>query len=196
MQRMTTLLIAERVPADASVLVVGAGGGLELKAFAEAHPGWTFDGVDPSADMLGLARQTLGALASRATLHRGYVDDAPTGPFDAATCLLTLHFLTVDERRRTAAEVHRRLTPGAPFVVAHLSVPQGDTRVLWLSRYSAFLVASGVDPDKAANARAAIDARLHILAPEQDEAILRDAGFSNVSLFYAGFTFRGWVGYA
>jgi tRNA (cmo5U34)-methyltransferase len=196
MQRMTTLLLAERVPADARVLVVGAGGGLELKAFAEAHPGWTFDGVDPSAEMLRLAQQTLGVLASRATLHRGYVDDAPTGPFDAATCLLTLHFLTVEERRHTASEVHRRLTPGAPFVVAHLSMPQGDTRALWLSRYSAFLIASGVDPDKAANARAAIDARLHILAPEQDEAILRDAGFSNVSLFYAGFTFRGWVGYA
>jgi tRNA (cmo5U34)-methyltransferase len=37
---------------------------------------------------------------------------------------------------------------------------------------------------------------LTILTPEQDEAILREAGFSNVSLFYVGFTFRGWVGYA
>lgn len=25
---------------------------------------------------------------------------------------------------------------------------------------------------------------------------MREAGFSNVSLFYASFTFRGWVGYA
>ena len=38
--------------------------------------------------------------------------------------------------------------------------------------------------------------KLIILTPEQDEAILRDAGFSNVSQFYDGFTFRGWVGYA
>ena len=45
-------------------------------------------------------------------------------------------------------------------------------------------------------AREAIEAHLHILTPEQDEAILRDAGFSNVSLFYAGFTFRDWVAYA
>ena len=28
------------------------------------------------------------------------------------------------------------------------------------------------------------------------EASLREAGFSNVSLFYAGLSFRGWVGYA
>ena len=205
MQRMTTILLAERVPEEARVLVLGAGGGLELKVFAEAHPGWIFDGVDPASEMLKLAERTLGPLAARATLHRGTIDVAPPGPFDAACCLLTLHFLGVEERRRTAAEVHRRLRPGAPFVVAHLCVPQGkgqgdgkrdDARALWLSRYAAFAVASGMDPDTAANARAAIDARLTILSPEQDEAILREAGFSNISLFYVGFTFRGWVGYA
>lgn len=197
MQRMTTILLAERVPENARVLVLGAGGGLELKAFAEAHPGWILDGVDPASEMLRLAERTLGPLASHATLHQGYIEDSPVGPFDAATCLLTLHYLALEERRRTAAEVHRRLRPGAPFVVAHFSVPQGEgERALWLSRYAAFVVASGIAPDKAAHARAAIDTQLTILTPEQDEAILREAGFSNVGLFYAGFTFRGWVGYA
>jgi len=197
MQRMATLLLAERVHEDARVLVVGAGGGLELKAFAQAHPGWIFDGVDPAPEMLKLAEQVLGPLASRVTLHQGYIDDVPIGPFDAASCLLTLHFLTLEERRQTLAEVHRRLKPGAPFVVAHLSMPQDEgQRALWLSRYAAFVVSSGIDPAKAENARAAIDTQLTILTPEQDEAILREAGFSNVSLFYAGFTFRGWVGYA
>ncbi len=147
--------------------------------------------------MLKLAERILGPLASRATLHQGTIGDAPIGPFDAATCLLTLHFLALVERRRTAAEVHRRLKPGAPSVVAHLSVPQGEgERALWLSRYAAFVVASGIDPDKAANAGAAIDRQLTILTPEQDQTILREAGFSNVSLFYVGFTFRGWAGYA
>ncbi len=40
MQRMTALLLSERVPEDGQVLVLGAGGGLELKVFAEAHPKW------------------------------------------------------------------------------------------------------------------------------------------------------------
>ena len=35
-----------------------------------------------------------------------------------------------------------------------------------------------------------------MFSPEQDEAMLREAGFSNVSLFYAAFTWRGWVAYA
>lgn len=98
LQRMTTLLLAERIPENARVLVLGAGGGLEVKVFAEAHAGWTFDGVDPAADMLHLAERTLGPLASRVRLHQGYIDDAPEGPFDAATCLLTLHFVAPEER--------------------------------------------------------------------------------------------------
>jgi tRNA (cmo5U34)-methyltransferase len=197
MLSMAAILLGERVPNDGSVLVLGAGGGLELKAFAQAHPGWRFDGVDPSAAMLALAGRTLGPLAPRARLHRGYIDDAPEEPFDGATCLLTLHFVDVAERRRIASEVRRRLKPRAPFVVAHLSAPDGeDERPLWLSRYSAFLAAAGVEPEQAAAARNAVTNHLEILAPAQDEMILREAGFSDPTLFYTGFAFRGWVAYA
>ncbi len=93
MQRMARVLLADSAPDDARVLVLGAGGGLELKTFADSQPGWRFDGVDPSAPMLALARQAVGSHAGRVTLHEGYVDSAPIGPFDAAACLLTLHFM-------------------------------------------------------------------------------------------------------
>ncbi len=69
MQRMTTLLLAERVPVAGRALVVGAGGGLELQTFAQSHPGWVFDGVDPSAEMLKLARRTLGPQPVLRRLH-------------------------------------------------------------------------------------------------------------------------------
>ncbi|MEW4529498.1 class I SAM-dependent methyltransferase [Maioricimonas sp. JC845] len=197
MHRMTTLLLAERVPENGRVLVVGAGGGLELLEFARRHPGWNFDGVDPSAEMIQLAAKTLGEFAERARLHHGFVNDAPEGPFDAATCLLTMHFVGEEERRRMVAEVHRRLRPGSPFVLVHLSFPQSDTeRSTWLARYAEYAVSSGIAREDALRAVAAIDSQLSILTPGQDEAILCEAGFSNVSLFYAGFTFRGWVAYA
>lgn len=195
LHRMATILLAERAPKDARVLVLGAGGGLELKAFAESQPNWTFDGVDPAGEMLRLAERTLGPHVTRVRLHEGYIDDAPMGPFDAATCLLTLHFLSPAERKRTASEIRRRLKPGAPFVMAHASCPRSE-RALWLSRYAAFGIASGVDPGRANSARAAVETHLNILTPDQDEAILRDAGFSDVNLFYTAFTWRGWVAYA
>lgn len=197
LQRMAAILIAERAPADARVLVLGAGGGLELKAFAQAHPGWSFTGVDPARPMLDLAAATLGPLAARVEWIHGTIDAAPAGPFDAGACLLTLHFLDAAERLRTLRDVRRRLRPGAPFVVAHASFPQaGGERARWLSRYAAFAAASGIDPAQAEAGRAAIDRHLHLLAPAEDEAILEDAGFTDITLFHVGFTFRGWVAYA
>ncbi|MEI5678773.1 MULTISPECIES: class I SAM-dependent methyltransferase [unclassified Mesorhizobium] len=194
LHRMTSMLLSERVPSDGRVLVLGAGGGLELKALADAHPGWTFDGVDPSAEMLRVAEQIAGPHAERMRLHEGYIDAAPGGPFDGAACLLTLHFVPRDQRIETLRQIHRRLMPGAPFVVAHISFPQTEPeRSMWIDRHIAF---AGTDPANAENARRAIGNRLSILSPEEDEAMLRKAGFSNVSLFYAGLSFRGWVGYA
>lgn len=39
---------------------------METRAMAEAQPAWRFTGVDPSAAMLDLARQTLKPFADRA----------------------------------------------------------------------------------------------------------------------------------
>ncbi len=194
MLRMSDVLLGERIACGASVLVVGAGGGLELKRFAESYPDWRFVGVDPSREMLTLARTTLGDLGSRVELHEGYIDTAPEGPFDAATCLLTLHFVPADQRLRTLQEIRRRLVPGAPFVVAHLSFPQEqDARERWLGRYAAFVATSGVDVEKARAGAKAIESKLTILSPTQEESLMREAGFSDIELFYAGFAFRGWV---
>lgn len=194
LHRMTALLLAEGSPSDARVLVLGAGGGLELKALAEAHPAWTFVGVDPAGAMLRGAEQTLGLLMDRVTLIEGYIDDAPPGPFDAATCLLTLHFLDARQREETVRAIHRRLRLGAPFVAAHASFPQGEgERSRWLDRYMAYAVASGFDPEQASKARTAVDAHLPALGPEQDETILRVGGFRDIQPFFMAFTWRGWV---
>ena len=194
--RMADVLLRERVPEAGRLLVVGAGGGLEIRSFAEANPEWTFVGVDPSAEMLALARQVAGA-TDRVDLVHGLVDDAPPGPFDGATCLLTLHFLDREARRHTLREIRRRLAPGAPFIIAHSSFPQApDQRSHWLERYRAFAVAAGAEPGNAEHWREAVEAQLTLLDPEEEERLLVEAGFSGVSAFYAAFTWRGWVAYA
>lgn len=193
--KMAGALLAERAPADARILVLGAGGGLELKAFAGMQPGWRFDGVDPSAEMLQLARTTLGPLASRVRLHEGYIDTAPVGPFDGATCLLTLHFLPRTERLETLKQMHVRLKAGASLVVVHHSFPnEGPDQDKWLQRNAAFAVASGMPSAQAENILA-LKGRLPVLSPEQDADLLSEAGFTHTELFYCAFTFKGWVAY-
>lgn len=196
MQRMARLLLEERVPADGTVLVLGAGGGMELLAFAEAQAGWHFHGIDPSAPMLDMARQRLGPLASRVAFTEGYIDDAPEEVCDGAACLLTLHFLPAGQRLHTLKAMRRRLKPGAPLVVAHHSYPQDDAQKgRWLQRFAAFSASSGIALD-VAHTVDSMARLLPALSPEQDVALLHEAGFGTVELFYAAFSFRGWVAYA
>src|SRR5690606_28248073 len=127
--------------------------GLEIKALADDHAGWTFDGVDPSAEMLKTAEQTVGRHAARMRLHQGYIDAAPEGPFDGAVCLLTLHFVPRDLRLQTLRQVHRRLVPGAPFTVAHISFQQTEPeRSMWISRHIAFGGTASANLENAKNA--------------------------------------------
>ena len=80
-----------------------------------------------------------------------------------------------------AAEIRRRLELGAPMVVAHSSGADGGVggaggageRDLWLSRYSAFQVTSGIAPEMADRARAKA-AALAVLTPQENEVILRE----------------------
>ena len=196
LHKMASVLLAERAPIDARILVLGAGGGLELKAFAERQPGWQFDGVDPSKEMLDLARTTLGGLASRVRLWEGDIGRAPIEPFDGATCLLTLHFLPQAERLRTLEQMHLRLKPGAPLVVAHHSFSvEGPDQDKWLKRNAAYGVASGVPAAQAQSGIAGIRQQLPVLSPQQDVDLLSEAGFGNIEMFYCALTFKGWVAY-
>lgn len=50
LHRMVMLLLAEQALGDAHILVLGAGGGMETGAMAEAQPTWRFTGVDPTCN--------------------------------------------------------------------------------------------------------------------------------------------------
>lgn len=192
LHRMAHVLLAESVPTHGEVLVLGAGGGLELSAFAQAHSGWRFVGVDPSAPMLGLARETMGTESSRAELVEGFIEDAPLREFDGATCLLTLHFLGRDARLQTLRELARRLKPGGVLVVAHHSyAPEESLR--WLRRSAAFAAVDGVVSEQDEVGIAAMAARLPAVSADDEVALLEAAGFVDVELFYAALSFRGWV---
>ena len=105
---------------ELDILVVGAGGGAEIERFLPDNPGWRVTGVDPSQDMLDLAAAKAERLGvrHRVRLIRGTVDEAPGDHcFDAATCLLVLHFLPDDAKVALLRGMARRLHPGAPALI-------------------------------------------------------------------------------
>ena len=196
---MIGVLLRERAGAEAQVLVVGAGGGLETRALAESEPGFRFVGVDPAARMLELARTVIGdELLRRVELIEGTVDAAPEGPFGAATCVLVIGLLPDDGAKEALLRgVHARLRPGAPFILVDQcidgSAPDAATR---FERYAAYARASGVDPEVVTQAKAALESNPGLVAPERNEALLDAAGFRERELFYLGMAWRGWIAVA
>ena len=196
MQRMAAQLIRERVGETGNVLVLGAGGGMELAALASRYPRWRFLGVDPAAEMLGAAKERLrlAAAGDRVDWHHGYIFDAPLGPFDAATCMLTLHFVPDDGGKgRTLAEIRKRLKPGAPFVLVDLCIDLAAPDASFaLDRYRNFALDSGAEPDRVDATIGRVSSVLNTTSAARNEELLGISGFSQIELFYAGLSWRGW----
>ena len=196
MQRMAAQLLQERIGATGEVLVLGAGGGLELEAFATRSPGWSFTGVDPAGEMLKAAKERVASVgaSSRVQWHQGYIFDAPRGPFDAATCLLTLHFVPDDgEKERTLVEIRKRLKPGAPFVLVDCCIDlEAPTATRALARYRDFALESGADPELVDSTCGRLTTVLNLVSASRAEALLAASGYSDIELFYAGLSWQGW----
>lgn len=196
LHRMTVQLLSETLGPESKLLVLGCGGGLELRSFAQARPSWSFVGVDPFKPMLELARRTLGeALMPRVELVQAYIPESPAGPFDGATCLLTLHMIEDNgDKLRALQAIRARLRPGAPFVMAHLCIdkfaPEADHMVCRYARYE------GLTEDQIQVRKGFILKLLQCVAPERDEQLLREAGFTGIDLFYRGLSWSGWIAYA
>jgi tRNA (cmo5U34)-methyltransferase len=196
MQRMAGQLLQERIGATGEILVLGAGGGLELEAFARRSPGWSFTGVDPAGEMLKAAKERVASVgaSSRVQWHHGYIFDAPRGPFDAATCLLTLHFVPDDgEKERTLSEIRKRLKPGSPFVLVDCCIDlAAPTSTRALARYREFALESGADPELVDSTCGRLTTVLKMVSASREEELLAASGYSEIELFYAGLSWRGW----
>lgn len=191
LHRIMAQLIAEAAPRN--VLVLGGGGGLETRTLLDRLPESRFCAVDPSAEMIAQGRAYLND-DPRVDWVEGLIDEAPAGPFDAATCLLVLHFIPDDGTKlETLKAVRARLKPGAPFFAAHISIdrddPASDRRY---RRYLQFAADSGLEPDMQQK-HADIRTHLNSVGPERDEQLLREAGFSDIELVFKGLYWCGWI---
>ena len=196
--RLCALLLAETAGPDAHLLILGAGGGMELRAFASLHPRWRFTGVDPSLPMLNQAKAMLGDDESRVTWVNGVITDAAAGPFDAASCLMTLHMLKDDgSKLTTLRELRARLKPGAPFVLFDNCIDVSrDDAPRQLERYGQFALDHGVDPAMVQRNKANVASMLTGVTPQREEQLLDEASFYGIELFYAALSWRAWVAYA
>src|SRR5271167_922097 len=193
---MAAVLLHDSIGDDGHILVVGAGGGVELSVFARECPGWKFTAVDPSADMLRQARVRVESVraANRVTWVQGEVEESLKGPYDAATSFLALNFVDVERRLAILRDIHARLKKDAPFLIIDGCSDKNSTRFDDdLRVYEAFARRNGAPVDLVQRAVEMQRNSLYPVLPEREVALLSEAGFVDARLFYAGLWVFGWI---
>jgi tRNA (cmo5U34)-methyltransferase len=195
---LTAALLCSVLGERAHLLVVGAGGGEEIVRLGDRHPGWRFSGVDSSPPMLAIARKrvTAAGLADRVTLLAGHVADLPSDElFAAATLLLVMHFLPDDGAKLALLrETARRLQPGAPLVLAdlHGDLTSGAGQRLsaaWRERQRTH----GMSTDDITEMFRQLTAHVYFVPTTRINALLREAGFGDITPFFQALLFGGWI---
>jgi tRNA (cmo5U34)-methyltransferase len=198
---MAQSLLQTSLSGSAKLLIVGSGTGIELVNYSKLNLEWSLTGVDPSSEMMAIAKSELinQGLQERINLHTGYVNSLPEAePMDAATLILVMHFLPDDGAKlQLLKDIAQRLKPGAKFIIVDLF---GDKSA---SYFSEFFKAwqdfyfSQLDDETRTKVEAkfqpSINNSMYFVTEARIIELLQAAGFSQIKKFYNAFLFGGWI---
>jgi tRNA (cmo5U34)-methyltransferase len=191
---MAAAVLAQRLGADPHLLIVGAGGGVEVERFSEHLPGSRFTAIDPAESMIDLGRVTTQEVTppERIDWHMCDATGAPPGPFDAATAFLCLMFVPDDgSRLKQLRAIHQRLKHGAPFLMMHAATAE-STRERDFDRFAAHARLRWADDEWIGYAVDMNRNQTHILSDARERELLEAAGFTVDGLYFKGLWIHGW----
>jgi tRNA (cmo5U34)-methyltransferase len=183
----------------ARILVVGAGGGEEILRLGAENPSWSFVGVDTYEPMVALARRRLAGttVGSRSIVHATAIEQLDATGFDAATCILTAHFVPDDGSKLAFFKsIHTRLKPGAPLaIVDGVGVPGQPQTELLRRIWKRHATRNGADAEMAEK-NAQNLGKVPVVSVEREEQLLASAGFSGLTPIFRGLAIQGWLAFA
>ena len=195
---MVAAIIDPDLPPAGRVLVVGAGTGIEMVTLKRARPDLRVHGLDPSEQMLELAKgRVAGAeVTSGVTFQLGYATDVPTSPlFDAATLLNVLHFVPDDGGKAALlADIARRLKPGGVFVLFDLhGDPGSEEHERYMPAWRRYWTVRGMTPEEECDFERRIRDGIHFASAARVVELAREAGFTEPRRFYKSLLYGGWT---
>jgi tRNA (cmo5U34)-methyltransferase len=183
----------------AKILVVGAGGGEEILRLGSANPSWSFVGVDTYQPMVDLARRRVAStpVGLRSAVHTTTIEELCEAEFDAATCILTAHFVPDDGSKRAFFEAIRaRMKPGAPLAIIDGVGVAGEEQTELLRRiWKRHAIRNGV-PTEEAEKNAQNFKKVAVISAEREEELLTNAGFKDLVPIFRGLAIKGWLAFA
>jgi tRNA (cmo5U34)-methyltransferase len=183
----------------ARILVVGAGGGEEMLRLGAASPSWSFVGVDTYEPMVELARRRLSGnpVAARSVVHLTKIEALDETAFDAATCILTAHFVPDDGSKLSLFRaIHERLKPGAPLALVDGVGVVGEPQTELLRRiWKRHAIRNGVDEEIAEKNVQNVN-QVAIVSEVREKELLASAGFKDLVPIFRGIAIKGWLAFA
>lgn len=194
LHRMVRSIFDAELADNARILISGAGGGRELETLGASPRKYRLIGVDPSADMLEMARLCTSGrnFDSRTTLVAGTAADLPAEPHDAATSLFVMHFLPDDGAKSAYLDaIRHRLRHGAPYLHVDMCRDGRESFERLAAVYAQHAELGGL-PATDATRLAERVADLPLISEGLLLERLQQAGFRVVAPFYRGLWYTGY----
>jgi tRNA (cmo5U34)-methyltransferase len=199
LQRLAATLVL-RLKAPGAIYDLGCSTGATLLALIEqAVEPLTLVGFDKSPDMIEACRRKLAPRlgAHRLTLHRVDLEGASPPPIEdcgAIVLSLVAQFLQPASRRQLLRTLGARLEPGGCLVLVEKTVQASPAiDAAFVETYHDFKAAQGYSRLEIARKREALENRLVPFRADENVAMLRDAGFAEVEIFFAWLNFQGYL---
>ncbi|MEM1217302.1 MAG: class I SAM-dependent methyltransferase [Bacteroidota bacterium] len=192
MQDIPSLLAKGLTAQEAALLIVGSGTGNEIQQIAKEQPSWYLVGIDPSPEMVDIARRKLAG-HPQVRLHRGYVGDLPLDTlFDGATLILVLHFLPDDgSKLRLLQDIAQRLKSGSMLLFTGIfGTPEQLQAGLEALRPKLITYQPAEEVDRRIQT---LPQRIHHVSEERLQALFTEAGFTEWTPIFRHTIYGAWT---
>lgn len=175
-----------------NLLVAGCGTGNEIEKFVQSSNNWKITGIDPSPQMLNLAKERFKNFKN-VNFVEGVVSDLDSeNTFDAATLLLVLHFLKDDgEKLNILKNIADRMNFGASFVLLDITGTKKHIKKN-LQILKAFLPSS-LDENQIDSRIERIETKINYVSEERLNSLLLEAGFEEPLRFFQSSIYSGYI---
>jgi tRNA (cmo5U34)-methyltransferase len=195
---MAIILLRCRAPGP--ICDLGCSTGATLSALiGQATEPLDLIGIDQSPDMLDACRSKLAPLlgSHRLTLCCASLEALPDGiggEWGAVVLSLVAQFLRPLARQKLLADAARRLRPGGCLVLLEKTVQRSlAINKTFIDCYHDYKSARGYSMTEIARKREALENRLIPFRPEENVAMLREAGFAEAEIFFTWLNFQGYL---
>jgi tRNA (cmo5U34)-methyltransferase len=196
MQGLITDLAGQFCKPGTSVYDLGSSTGTTLGTLANACPidNLSYIGVDASSAMIEVAQSRLGEIGSVSFLQHDLNCSLRIENASFVILNLTLQFVDPINRQRCLTEIFEGLNPGGGVcLIEKIDVDSGFATV-YESLYHAFKKRQGYSDMEIKGKQEAIKGVLNPSTVNHNEQLLKNAGFSQIDMFFRWLNFAGWVG--